>query len=177
MGVPWALVPKVTTSGLVLVVCLALTACSGDDGGGGGDKTFQGDGYSFTYPGEWDEREVDEITPGALLLTAFAPTEGLNALIFEVSDAGQSITESNIDSVAEDVAGALQESTEGPTRVTVAGLPGLRIISYPQSDLTRRITTVFDRRTAYVFDCGFTPERADEMKRGCEQAEKSFQVE
>lgn len=164
--------PKVTMSGLVLV-CLALTACGGE----GGDKTFEGEGYSFTYPGEWDEREIDTITPGALLLTAFAPEEGLNALIFEVSDVGTPVTESNIDAVAEDVASALQESTEGPTQLTVAGLPALRIVSHPQSGLTRRITTVFDGKTGYVFDCGFTPERAEEMKRGCEQAEESFQVE
>jgi hypothetical protein len=69
------------------------------------------------------------------------------------------------------------ESTEGPTRLTVAGLPALRIISHPQSGLTRRIATVYDGATAYVFDCGFTPEGTDEMKRGGDQVEDSFQVE
>ena len=103
---------------MLMLLWLPLAACGRE----GGDKTFKGDGYSFTYPGEWEEREVGTVTPGAVFLTAFAPGEGLSGLIFEVNT-GPLITESTIDAVIEDVAGALQESTEGPTRVTVAGLP------------------------------------------------------
>ena len=39
------------------------------------------------------------------------------------------------------------------------------------------LTYAFDGRTQYVLDCEFTPERAEEMKRGCEQVVGSFQVE
>jgi len=169
---------KVALVTFVLVGALAASAgCGGGGGDGGGDKTFEGDGYAFTYPGDWDEREFGEVTPGAALTTAFAPEEGLNGLIFEINDTGNPVTESNIDALAEDLAGAIQESTEGPTRLTVSGLPALRIVSHPQSGLTRRITTVFDGTTAYVFDCGFTPPLAEKMKLGCDQVEESFQVE
>jgi hypothetical protein len=165
-------VPKVTWGGVVLV-SLVLAAC----GGGGGDGTFEGEGVTFDYPEDWEQREIDPVTPEATFTTAFAPEEGLSGLIFEIGDAGTRITESNIDAVAEDVAGAIQESTEGPTVLTVAGLPAIRIISHPQSGLTRRITTVFDGATAYVIDCGFTPERAEDMETGCDQVLESFQVE
>ena len=39
------------------------------------------------------------------------------------------------------------------------------------------MTFAFDGRTEYFLDCEFTPERADEMKQGCEQAVESFHVE
>jgi len=159
--------------GVALLACIALGACGG---GGSGDKTFEREGVSFTYPADWEEREIGEVTPGAAFITAFAPGEGLNGLIFEINEGGPPVDESNIDAVAEDVAGALQESTEGPNRLTVDGLPALRIVSHPQSGLARQITSVFDGTTAYVFDCGFTPERSDEMQRGCSQALESFKV-
>jgi hypothetical protein len=160
---------------LVISLSLAALVAGGACGGGDGDKTFRGEGYSFTYPGEWDERDV-EATPGAVLTTAFAPEGGLNALIFEVNT-GPPVTESNIDAFEDQLAEAIQESTEGPTRLRVAGLPALRIVAHPQSGTTRRVTTVFDEETAYIFDCGFTPSREDEMTRGCDQVEDSFQVE
>ena len=147
-------------------------------GGDSGDNTFEGEGISFTYPEEWEEREaVGGGTPGAAFTTAFAPEAGVNNLIFEIGDIGSPVTESNIDAFADDLAGALEESTEGPTRLTVAGLPALRIVSHPETDSSRRITQVFDGATGYIFDCGFTSARAEEMKRGCDQAEDSFQVE
>jgi hypothetical protein len=168
------LVRKVTIA-LLVVLLLTLPACGG--GEGDGDKTFEGDGYSFVYPEDWEEREIGEVTPGAVFLTAFAPAEGLDGLIFEINVGDTPVSESNIAEVQADVAGVLQESTEGPTRVSVAGLPGLRFISHPQPGLSRRVTTVFDGATAYVFDCGFTPDRAEEMEQGCDQIEQSFQIE
>ena len=159
---------------------VALTGCggeNGDSGNEGGDKTFEGKGYSFTYPAEWEEYELDEVNPGAALTTVFAPEEGLSGLIFEISDGGSPVTADNIDEAEEDLAGAIQESTEGPIQLTMAGLPALRIVAHPRSDLTRRITTAFDGATLYLFDCAFTPERAEEMKRGCDQVEESFEIE
>lgn len=178
-------VPLVTFALTLLIVAFA--GCgggdgdrSGNEGGGseGGDKTFEGDGYSFTYPAEWEEYEFDEVNPGAALTTVFAPDASPSGeLIFEVSDGGSPVTADNIDEAEEDLAGAIQESTEGPFQLTMAGLPALRIVAHPRSDLTRRITTAFDGATLYLFDCAFTPERAEEMQRGCDQVEESFQVE
>jgi hypothetical protein len=171
---------------VTLVTCLVLgslvagaAACGGGNGNasGDGDKTFEGDGYSLTYPAEWEEYEPDEVPPEVVFTTVFAPPTGESALIFEISDGGSPVTADNIDEAEEDLAGAIQESTEGPIQLTMAGLPALRIVAHPRSDLTRRITTAFDGATIYIFDCAFTPDQAEEMQRGCDQVEESFQIE
>lgn len=172
---------------VTLVTCLVLgsvlagaAACGGrnGDGSGDGDKTFEGDGYSFTYPADWEEFEPDEVIPGAALTTVFAPDgSSPGELIFEIGDGGSPVTADNIDEAEEELAGAIQESTEGPIRMTMAGLPALRIVAHPRSDLTRRITTAFDGATIYIFDCAFTPDIAEDMQRGCDQVEESFRIE
>jgi hypothetical protein len=166
-------VPKVT-SALLLLVAFSLPAC----GGGGGDEgnTFEGDSYSFTYPEGWEELDAGEANPGTSLLTAFGPGPGLDALIFEVAT-GNHVDENNIGALQDELAAAIQETTEGPTRLTVAGLPALRIVAHPASGRSRRVTTVFDGTTAYIFDCGYSSESAQEMKRGCDQVEQSFELD
>jgi hypothetical protein len=167
------LVPRAT---IVLIACLAaLPACGGQ--GEGENKTFEGDGYSFTYPADWEEGEVGEVNPGATFLTAFGPGEGLDALIFEINDGGPHVDESNIGAFQEELAAAIQESTEGPTRLTVAGLPALRIVAHPQPGRSRRVTSVFDATTMYIFDCGFATDRAAEMLEGCDLIEESLEIE
>ena len=105
MRVRWPLVPKVTTSGLVLVVCLALTACGGDDGGGGGDKTFEGDSYSFTYPGEWDEQDVKTRTEtGTELSFTLCGPDTRNVWGVTVYPHPFSVTGDNIDEYEPDLA-------------------------------------------------------------------------
>ena len=80
-------------------------ASAGCGGGGDGDKTFEGDGYSFTYPGDWSEREVvGGASPGEFFTRGFAPEEGVNGLIFAIADIDTPVTVSNIDTYAEDLA-------------------------------------------------------------------------
>jgi hypothetical protein len=43
--------------------------------------------------------------------------------------------------------------------------------------LQSRMIFVFDGTTEYFLNCQFTRERAEEIKRGCEQVVKSFHVE
>jgi hypothetical protein len=167
-------VPKVT-SALLVLLAVSLPACGG--GGGGEGNTFEGDGYSFTYPKGWEELDAGEANPGASLLTAFGPGPGLDALIFEVADGGSPVDENNIGAMQDELAAAIQPSTEGPTRLTVAGLPALRIVAHPQSGRSRRVTTAFDGTTMYIFDCGYSDARAQEMKQGCNEIEQSFELE
>jgi hypothetical protein len=189
-------VAKVTLS-LTVLVCLAFAACGGegDDGGaagGGGDKTFEGDGYSFTYPGEWDELEGEArfSQPGQQTTSVyFGPTEGANVLGLDAGRVGVSITEANVDEITDQFAAELDQVfrqaqgriTEGPTRLTVGGLPALRFegsaLNPDDVRVLSQVTAVFDGVTQYFLNCQFTPERAEEMQRGCEQVVESFQVE
>jgi hypothetical protein len=65
--------------------------------------------------------------------------------------------------------------------VTVGGLPGRSfegsLVSSNGVHVQARLTFAFDGRTEYLLNCEFTPEGAEEMKRGCTQAVESFQVE
>lgn len=180
-------VAKVRISAVALV-CLALAAC----GGGGGDKTFEGDGFSFTYPEDWEQREVGagaaEVGNSISSFT-FAPSRGANGLTVEVYRLRFGVTEDNIDSVEGEVAAVTEEIfrqaggrvTDGPTRVTIAGHPGYSATGTgmtPQgARVESRVNLLFDGATEYFLNCQYTPSGAEEMKQGCDQVVQSFQVE
>jgi hypothetical protein len=184
---------------LIVFVCLALAACGGDGDDGGarsGDKTFEGDGYSLTYPEEWIEMEAGEPAGQTgddepLSDAMFGPqAEGsdnhMNVLVFPLNLA---VTEANLDEVSDEFARLVGEAlrqadgevTSGPTRVTVGGLPGLSfdgsLVNSNGVHVQTWSTFGFDGRTEYFLNCEFRPERAEEMKRGCNQVVQSFQVE
>lgn len=46
--------PLLTRLALLILAGAGVLAALGC-GGAGGDKTIEGDGYSFSYPGDWDE--------------------------------------------------------------------------------------------------------------------------
>jgi hypothetical protein len=192
----WRFVAKVTFSVTVLV-CLALAACGGDGAEGGarsgGDKTFEGDGFSFSYPGEWAEEEDFEarVQAGseATSQVAVAPGHGRDVVLVEVGPVSVSISEGNLDKFKPEFARAVEslfqqaegELTAGPVRVQVGGLPALRFEANgvtSQGVRTRsRLTLVFDGLTQYAVNCQFTPEGAEEIERGCDQILSSFRVE
>ena len=68
----------------------------------------------------------------------------------------------------------------GPTPVTLDGLPGVRyegsLVNVNEVTVQSRFTSLWDGSTEYWMNCQFTSEHAEEMKRGCDQVEKSFQV-
>jgi PsbP-like protein len=176
-----------------VVAWVGLTAslgCGGD--GGNGDNTFEGDGYSFTYPESWSQREAEaryQRTDVQASSFVFGPEEGANGLILDVGQVGLAVTENNIDLISAQFAGEIEqlfqqaqgEVTKGPTRLTVGGLPALR---FEASALTpdgvrarSRVTVVFNGTTQYFLNCQFTSEQAEEMKRGCDQVVRSFRVD
>ena len=116
--------------------------------------------------------------PGESFTRGFAPEEGVNGLIFAIADIDTPVTVSNIDTYAEDLVRPSRNPRKRTNPIDRGGAA-----SPSSSCLTRRpmwlrrITTVFDGATVYVFDCGFTPPDSEEMKLGCDQVEESFQVE
>jgi hypothetical protein len=160
----------------------------------GGDKTFTGKGYSFTYPEDWRDRTAELETSaeaGSLPSTsqvAVAPGQEADLVLVEAGPTSPGVTEDNIDEVAAEIArivesgfqGADGRMISGPTRVTVGGLPSLRFegtsVTPQRVDVRSRLTLIYDGRNQYAVNCQFTPSGADEILAGCDQILAGFQV-
>jgi PsbP len=170
---------------LALAAAGALAGCGGD----GGDKTFEGDGFSFTYPGEWRKSDFDVQFGQPVTTDAFAPAEGADVLLVGVGHLNAPVTEQNIEGLSHEFAAQIDHQsrqlkgriTNGPSRTTVGGLPALSFgVSAVNKSGTRtqsRLILVFDGRTQYFLNCQYTPSGAEEMKSGCDLVVESFQVE
>lgn len=149
------------------------------------DRLFDGDGYSFVYPGAW-ARSRERATEAGRLTTAFAwraptaisPSTSGEALVLVIEPLRESLGEAKFDPYLRLMRTRLRYEGEGllerPSRITVAGLPALRsAVEFPDGAV-RRYTVVLHRRRAYSLTCTFLSER---MERGCDQVETSFSVE
>jgi hypothetical protein len=172
----------------VALVCLALAAC----GGGEGEyKTFEGDGFSFRYPEDWEQREASGAAEvgNSISSVMFAPSRGANGLTVNVYRLQVAVIEDNVESIEAEVAATTEQIfrqaggrlTDGPTRVTIAGHPGYSATGTAMTPegarVESRVNLLFDEATEYFLNCQYTPSGAEEMKRGCDQAVESFQVE
>lgn len=174
----------------VLLVLAAAGLLAVGCGSGGGDKTFEGEGYSFTYPGKWHPVEgggAAEFGDRVSSVT-LAPSEGASGLTLNVYRLRGSVTESNIETIAPEVASVTAEifhqaggrTTAGPRRVSGAGLPGFSAegmaVTPKGVHVQSLVTLLFDGKTEYFVNCQFTPDQAEEMRKGCDQVLGSFQV-
>jgi len=163
---------------------LAAVGC----GGGGGDKIFQGDGYSFTYPGAWAE-QGGEANTGRIDALVAPPEGGLNNVgLTVVRDAvPEPVTKANIYQAVRDslpAVDALMQREGGllegaPTNVTYVGLPGFRFEASSTGldpAVHQRGTWLFDGTTAYTFSCQFVPSGAKEVGQACDLVLKSFKI-
>ena len=193
-------------SGSLMLMCFALAACGGEDksetaeGGGesstkasegtttaGGDKTFEADDFSFMYPGEWDEQDPDRGTEtGPITSSVFVGLNTTDLLGVNQGSLPDSISVEAFE--AETTFAAVQLFFEnqgalnaGPIPITIGGLPGFRyegqLLNVEGVPVQSRLAWVFDDKTQYFLNCQYTPEHAEEMKRGCNQVVESFQVE
>jgi hypothetical protein len=154
-----------------------------------GDKTFEGEGYSFTYPGRWVQRTDLESAGGSGGGVWFGPPEGADILYIGTSGLTVPITVENIaaysDELVADTDRVFREAqgqvTTEPEHVTVAGLPALRLeasaINVNGIQTKSHVVLVYDGKTEYFLNCQYTPEGAAEMTAGCDQVIASFKVE
>lgn len=167
-----------------------LLAALGLSCGGGNDTTFEGEGYSFSYPEDWEQREgsgaASEVG-NAVSSVAFAPAEGANGLTVSVYRLQDVVTEDNVNSLRAEVTAVTEQvfrqaegrMTAGPNRVTIAGHPGFSAKGTAMTPAGNRvesqITLIFDGKTEYFLNCQFTADEAEEMQQGCRQVLESLE--
>jgi hypothetical protein len=148
-------------------------------------KTFKADGYSFTYPGAWAKGR-ERVTEAGRFTTAFAwdaptaisPSTSGEALVLVAEPLREPPIERSLGPYLRLIRKRLKNEgeglLEGPTHVTLAGLPAVRsAVEFPDGAV-RRYTVIVDRRRAYFLTCTFISKG---MERGCDQVEASFEVE
>jgi hypothetical protein len=192
------LLPAVKVTLVTFFLAAALLAGAGCGGANGGapitvdgaserDKTFDGLGFSFTYPREWREVDVGPLpagreAPAVVLAPEQAESDAVGVTVVQGSP---EVTEENFADAKEEIAVAARTRfgrlVEGPTRITVSGLPALRLeasgTTPEEVRIRSRVTVVFAGTTWYTLECDFAPERAQEMKRGCDQVVNSLRIE
>jgi hypothetical protein len=176
------------TIGPVALACVVLSGCGGGGGDGTAEKTFDGDGYTFTYPGGWEERDVSAAGGEGGRVIALGPPEGADILAVGASLLDISVTDENLAEYSRDLVSETDEVfreagggvTTSAERTTLAGLPALRFDATATNldgiETRSHVTLVYDGNIEYFMNCQFTLEHAVEMKRGCDLVERSFQL-
>jgi hypothetical protein len=176
-------VPRARAAVVVVLLVLALPACGGEQSG---PKTYDGDGYSFAYPGNWEERPANADSGSVDVMIAAGPgRNGISLTVFEVEEA---VTEENFAELEPTIREAaerfMSSSGErvlegGVARTTVGGLPGVTFQGSTDQGggVSTSETWVFDGTTAYAFNCQSTSGGADEVARACDQVLSSFELD
>ena len=162
-----------------------------DTGGEGGDKTYEGDGYSFSYPGDWDEGTARQVASGSSEVVVSPTGSGESFVSTAVAHDvfPGPVTQANFDDefpldlVRSELSKAMEPRgnvLEGdPVRVSHAGLLGLEFRASSTGrdpEIHYRNIWLFDGRTQYVINCQFTDARAEEVGQGCDLVLSSFQL-
>jgi hypothetical protein len=165
----------------VVAVVLALAGCGGSSDRG--PQTYDGDGYSFTYPGNWSERDATAETGEVDVL--IAPSRGKQGISVTVFEVEKPVTEETFDELEPVIRAAAEQflanaaggKLEGEVvRTTVAGLPGVRFEGTTSAGggVRTKETWIFDGTTAYAFNCQSDLDGSDEVDRACATVLDSF---
>jgi hypothetical protein len=202
--------PLPTRAALVLAVFVAAIAASAR-ADTPPPLIFDAHGVTFTYPSDWVELPVtyDVQTGTPLWIDSLGPIPPLtppsgsppapgsqptapstNLVTLAGYHVGLALTKKNIGrykqyfaaSVAQLAAAAHGQVQSGPTRVTLAGLPGYAFqITVQRPDgsmLQNRLVFAFRRKTEYFVNCQHPPNDplAAEIDSGCTQIMQSFRL-
>ena len=180
--------PLLTRLALLILAGAGVLAALGC-GGAGGDKTFEGEGYSFTYPGDWVELEP-EIRTGGFPDVLVGPETGWNGVALQIVPGvvREPYTEANFDQMVRELrpsveslmrrAGTVLEG--GPTQVSYVGLHGIRFEGSFSTELDPVVRFqqlwLLDGTTMYSFNCQFLPAEAEKVGQACDLVLSSFQL-
>jgi hypothetical protein len=171
----------------IVVLLIVAGGCGNDEVSEGPkpDKRFQGDDYSFSYPGDWEERAPDPASASADVHIAPEPgAAGVSVGTFEVPEA---ITASNIDDHGDELIAAAAdfvESTQAGTpspdgdvlEVTIAGFPGVEFEG-SSAEAETKVTWFFDGKTAYAVVCRSPSDSDADVSTACDQVLSTFDVD
>ncbi len=170
---------------LALILVSLAAGCGGDEAAGP-DNTFQGDGYSFSYPGDWEERESND-EPGSADVV-IAPDPGVTGISVGVFDSPQEVTAENIDGLMGELrTGAetfLAQNVEGSKldgdveQVTIAGLPAVTFSGTTTAGqgIRTREAWIFDGTTFYAINCSSATGNEDSVDPACDLVLETFAV-
>ena len=188
------LMATLVVSFLLLLVAAAVQQVAVYGGGnGGGNGTYRAHGVSFHYPVDWDEISIETVAGAAdeLWETAVSPVAGPNVIDLVSVKAYQvdrPVTAQSLDADLPEHVAAVQQHAEqlggavqgGPEQLTMAGLPGLRFqitATVAGTAIQSTLSFAFDGTTEYFVNCQYTPARAEEIRRGCDQIIRTFSVD
>jgi hypothetical protein len=168
-----------------LILCLvALCAGCGGAGSAGEDNTFEGDGYSFSYPADWEEREESDSSADVVI----APEVGVTGISVGTFESPQEVTEDTIGGLMGEIReGAEQffaESVSGTKiegdveQTTIAGLPAVTFEGTTSAGegIRTREAWIFDGTTFYAVNCTSATGNEDSVDPACDQVLETFTV-
>lgn len=170
---------------LVLLVLLVAAGCGGN-GAPGADNTFEGDGYSFSYPGGWEQRETSG-DPGSADVV-IAPEPGVTGISVGVFDAPEEVTAANIDGLMDEIRRGAEEffatsvagtKLEGDLeRATIGGLPAVTFegTTTEGEGIRTREAWIFDGTMFYAVNCSSATGNEDSVDAACDLVLDSFAV-
>ena len=169
---------------LLIAAAVLLSGC--DDS----VNSFEGHGISFDYPGDWDEAEETStaVSSGNQRWSESFGIDGNNFVTVTEYEVNIEVGDENISELEQEIGQTIEDLTqqaggsvdEGPSEVTMGGLPGFRFelsgVEAEGGTVDSSIVLAFDGTTEYFLNCQFTDEHSDEIDEGCTQIIDSFEV-
>lgn len=154
----------------------------------GSTQTYRAHGVSFDYPAGWQEESgytAGTSAGGAPTLWSAAVSPGTwdDVIAVDAYRVSPAVTAQNFDAFASDLESVIRQSgvtVQGtPQKVTMAGLPGLRLRFTGTAHGSRYASTAvfaFNGTTEYEVNCQYTSGMAAQVQEACDQVTGSFQV-
>jgi len=168
-----------------LLILVLLVAGCGGGGTPGADNTFRGDGYSFSYPGDWEQRETSD-EPGSADVV-IAPEPGVTGISVGSFESPQEVTADNIDGLMGEIRSGAEQffatSVEGTklegdlTQTTIGGLPAVTFegTTTAGQGIRTREAWIFDGATFYAVNCSSATGNENSVDAACDLVLDSFE--